>query len=43
MFAELQDGWARVMSGKETVTQLLAHMQSWTVSDLRSRGISVEG
>ncbi|MFJ9025998.1 ABC transporter substrate-binding protein [Streptomyces sp. NPDC102259] len=43
MGAEMQAGWAKVVSKEETVTDLLAHMQEWTVKDLKSRGISVKG
>ncbi|MEV0471249.1 ABC transporter substrate-binding protein [Streptomyces prunicolor] len=43
MFTELQTGWAKVMNKQEKVTDLLAHMQEWTVKDLKSRGISVKG
>ncbi|MFJ9154143.1 ABC transporter substrate-binding protein [Streptomyces sp. NPDC102270] len=43
MGAEMQAGWAKVVSKEETVTDLLAHMQEWTVKDLKSRGISVQG
>ncbi|KPI18432.1 extracellular solute-binding protein family 1 [Actinobacteria bacterium OK074] len=43
MFTELQSGWAKVVSKQETVTELLAHMQEWTVKDLKSRGINVKG
>ncbi|MET7570385.1 extracellular solute-binding protein [Streptomyces sp. NPDC005492] len=43
MFTEMQTGWAKVMSKQEKVTDLLAHMQEWTVKDLKSRGISVKG
>ncbi|MGW5650525.1 ABC transporter substrate-binding protein [Streptomyces humi] len=43
MFAELQAGWGKVISKQEKVTDLLAHMQEWTVNDLKSRGINVEG
>jgi multiple sugar transport system substrate-binding protein len=43
MFTELQAGWAKVVSKDEKVTDLLAHMQDWTVKDLKSRGISVKG
>jgi multiple sugar transport system substrate-binding protein len=41
MGAELTNGWAKVMTKQETVVQLLDHMQTWTVNDLKSRGISV--
>jgi multiple sugar transport system substrate-binding protein len=41
MFTELQSGWGKVVAKQQTVAQLLAHMQEWTVSDLKSRGISV--
>ncbi|MGW7043419.1 ABC transporter substrate-binding protein [Streptomyces avermitilis] len=43
MFTELQSGWAKVMTKEQKVTDLLAHMQEWTVEDLKSRGISVKG
>jgi multiple sugar transport system substrate-binding protein len=43
MFAEMQAGWAKVVDKQEKVTDLLAHMQQWTVNDLKSRGISVKG
>ncbi|MGW1025388.1 ABC transporter substrate-binding protein [Streptomyces sp. NPDC002577] len=43
MFTEMQDEWAKVVSKKEKVTDLLAHMQEWTVNDLKQRGISVKG
>ncbi|MFD7706594.1 ABC transporter substrate-binding protein [Streptomyces sp. NPDC059786] len=42
MITELQDQWAKVISKKQKVTDLLAHMQQWTVKDLKSRGISVK-
>ena len=43
MYDELADGWAKVMSKQQKLTDLLAHMQQWTVADLKSRGINVEG
>ncbi|RPF37154.1 ABC transporter substrate-binding protein [Streptomyces sp. TLI_185] len=43
MFTEMQAGWAKVVGKQEKVTDLLAHMQDWTVKDLKSRGISVKG
>ncbi|MDT0610385.1 ABC transporter substrate-binding protein [Streptomyces lancefieldiae] len=43
MFTELQAGWAKVVNKEQKVTDLLAHMQKWTVDDLKSRGISVKG
>ncbi|MGP4008329.1 ABC transporter substrate-binding protein [Streptomyces sp. 4N124] len=43
MFTEMQAGWAKVVSKEQKVTDLLAHMQEWTVNDLKSRGISVKG
>ncbi|MDW4904613.1 extracellular solute-binding protein [Streptomyces sp. ADMS] len=43
MFSELQSQWGQVVSKKQTVTELLAHMQEWTVKDLKSRGINVKG
>jgi multiple sugar transport system substrate-binding protein len=43
MFTEMQSGWAKVINKQQKVTDLLAHMQEWTVKDLKSRGISVEG
>ena len=43
MFTELQSGWGKVVAKQQTVNQLLAHMQEWTVADMKSRGISVTG
>ncbi|MDX3529789.1 extracellular solute-binding protein [Streptomyces sp. ID05-39B] len=43
MFTELQSGWAKVVSKEQKVTELLAHMQKWTVDDLKSRGIDAKG
>jgi multiple sugar transport system substrate-binding protein len=43
MFTEMQSGWAKVVNKEQKVTDLLAHMQEWTVDDLKSRGISVKG
>ncbi|WP_460070673.1 ABC transporter substrate-binding protein [Streptomyces sp. YKOK-I1] len=43
MFTELQAQWGKVVAKQQKVTDLLAHMQQWTVDDLKSRGISVEG
>ncbi|WP_037671589.1 ABC transporter substrate-binding protein [Streptomyces griseus] len=43
MFTEMQAGWAKVINKQQKVTDLLAHMQEWTVNDLKSRGISVKG
>ncbi|WP_030661939.1 ABC transporter substrate-binding protein [Streptomyces cellulosae] len=43
MIPEMQAGWAKVVNKQEKVTDLLAHMQEWTVGDLKSRGISVKG
>jgi multiple sugar transport system substrate-binding protein len=43
MFTEMQSGWAKVVNKEQKVTDLLAHMQRWTVEDLKSRGISVKG
>jgi len=43
MFTELQSQWGKVVSKEQTVTGLLAHMQEWTVKDLKSRGINVKG
>ncbi|MFI9168237.1 ABC transporter substrate-binding protein [Streptomyces lincolnensis] len=42
MFTEMQAGWAKVVNKEQKVTDLLAHMQRWTVDDLKSRGISVK-
>ncbi|QIY74204.1 extracellular solute-binding protein [Streptomyces sp. RLB1-33] len=42
MFTEMQSGWAKVINKDQKVTDLLAHMQEWTVGDLKSRGISVK-
>ncbi|WP_105970681.1 ABC transporter substrate-binding protein [Streptomyces geranii] len=43
MFSELQSQWGQVVGKKQTVAELLAHMQEWTVKDLKSRGINVKG
>ncbi|MEU1181043.1 extracellular solute-binding protein [Streptomyces sp. NPDC005820] len=43
MFTELQAQWGKVVAKQQKVTDLLAHMQEWTVDDLKSRGISVKG
>ncbi|MDO0910726.1 extracellular solute-binding protein [Streptomyces sp. DT2A-34] len=43
MFTEMQAEWAKVVSKEQKVTDLLAHMQEWTVNDLKQRGISVKG
>ncbi|GAB2859112.1 extracellular solute-binding protein [Streptomyces deserti] len=43
MFTQMQDEWAKVVSKKQKVTDLLAHMQQWTVDDLKQRGINVKG
>ena len=43
MFSEMQSQWGQVVSKKQTVAGLLAHMQEWTVKDLKSRGINVKG
>ncbi|MGW0843675.1 ABC transporter substrate-binding protein [Streptomyces sp. NPDC002787] len=42
MFTELQSEWGKVVSKEQKVTDLLAHMQEWTVKDLKSRGINVK-
>ncbi|MEV5608556.1 extracellular solute-binding protein [Streptomyces sp. NPDC052225] len=42
MYTELATGWAKVMNKEQKVTDLLAHMQEWTVKDLKSRGINVK-
>ncbi|MBD0735687.1 ABC transporter substrate-binding protein [Streptomyces sp. CBMA29] len=43
VFAELQDQWAKVVTKKITVRQALEHMQTYTVADLKSKHINVEG
>ncbi|GHH80904.1 ABC transporter substrate-binding protein [Streptomyces capitiformicae] len=43
MFTQMQDEWAKVVSKEQKVTDLLAHMQEWTVNDLKQRGINVKG
>ncbi|WP_133914524.1 ABC transporter substrate-binding protein [Streptomyces sp. NBC_00582] len=43
MFTELQAQWGKVVAKQQKVTDLLAHMQTWTVDDLKSRGINVKG
>ncbi|MEW1718032.1 extracellular solute-binding protein [Streptomyces sp. NPDC093109] len=43
VFAELQDQWAKVVTRKMTLRQALEHMQKFTVDDLKSKNINVEG
>ncbi|MFD5318854.1 ABC transporter substrate-binding protein [Streptomyces sp. NPDC127098] len=43
VFAELQDQWARAVSGEITMVELLERMQDFTVEDLRSKNINVVG
>ena len=41
VFKELQDQWALAVTKKITFQQLLEHMQTYTVADLKAKGISV--
>lgn len=43
MYDELANGWAKVLTKQEKLTDLLAHIQQWTAADLKSRGINAEG
>ncbi|MFI7343163.1 ABC transporter substrate-binding protein [Streptomyces sp. NPDC050085] len=43
VFAELQDQWAKIVTKKITVKAALQHMQEFTVRDLKSKNINVEG
>jgi len=43
VFAELQDQWAKIVTKKMTVKQALEHLQEFTVDDLKSKNINVEG
>ncbi|USQ86188.1 extracellular solute-binding protein [Streptomyces phaeoluteigriseus] len=43
VFAELQDQWAKIVTKKITVRQALEHLQEFTVKDLKSKNINVEG
>lgn len=43
VFAELQDQWAKAVTKQITMQQLLQHMQTFTVNDLKSKNINVEG
>lgn len=43
VFAELQDQWAKIVTKKTTVEDALQHMQTFTVKDLKSKNINVEG
>jgi multiple sugar transport system substrate-binding protein len=43
VFAELQDQWAKAVSGEITMVELLERMQDFTVEDLRSKNINVAG
>lgn len=40
MYTELADGWAKVITKQQKVTDLLEHMQEWTVNDLKKKGIN---
>jgi multiple sugar transport system substrate-binding protein len=40
MYTEMADGWAKVITKQQKVTDLLEHMQEWTVNDLKSKGIN---
>src|SRR4029453_4014311 len=41
MYTEMADGWAKVITKQQKVTDLLQHMQDWTVNDLKKKGINV--
>jgi multiple sugar transport system substrate-binding protein len=41
VFKELQDQWALAVTKKITFQQLLEHMQTYTVDDLKAKGINV--
>ena len=41
VFKELQDQWAQAVTKKITFRQLLEHMQTFTVADLKAKGINV--
>jgi multiple sugar transport system substrate-binding protein len=43
VFSELQDQWAKAVTKQITMQQLLEHMQTFTVNDLKSKNINVEG
>jgi multiple sugar transport system substrate-binding protein len=38
MYTEMADGWAKVITKQQKVTDLLEHMQEWTVNDLKKKG-----
>ena len=38
---ELADWWAKAVTGKVKVRDVLEHMQTWTINDLKSKNISV--
>ncbi|MGX9890504.1 ABC transporter substrate-binding protein [Streptomyces sp. NPDC002276] len=40
MFAEMQKDWGKVIKKEMTVKDMLTHLQSWTLSDLKSKGIN---
>jgi multiple sugar transport system substrate-binding protein len=40
MYTEMADGWAKVITKQQKVTDLLEHMQEWTVNDLKKKGIN---
>ncbi|WP_326613941.1 extracellular solute-binding protein [Streptomyces scopuliridis] len=43
VFAELQDQWAKIVTKETTARQALEHMQTFTVADLKSKHVNVEG
>lgn len=38
---ELADWWAKAVAGSVKVRDVLEHMQTWTIDDLKSKNISV--
>ncbi|WP_165776675.1 ABC transporter substrate-binding protein [Bifidobacterium simiarum] len=42
MFKQLQDQWAQFLAKKITADQMLDNVQSWTVNDLKQKGVNVE-
>jgi multiple sugar transport system substrate-binding protein len=40
MFAEMQKDWGKVIKKQMTVKDMLTHLQSWTLADLKSKGVN---
>ncbi|MET7745573.1 extracellular solute-binding protein [Streptomyces sp. NPDC005385] len=39
MYAEMQKQWGKVMNKQQTVKDMLTHLQSWVLADLKKKGV----